>query len=84
MNIYRISQNTYNGYDTFDSAVVIAPDELTAARIDPNSEVKFIDEIDDPYGCYGWINDPSLVTVEFIGVTEENEIRVVCSSYNAS
>jgi len=35
MNLYRITANT-RGYDTFDSAVVAAPDEDTARRTHPS------------------------------------------------
>lgn len=37
MNIYLISQDHVNGYDTFDSAVVIAASEEDARRIHPRT-----------------------------------------------
>jgi len=42
MNIYLISQNVNDGYDTYDSAVVIAPDEDSARRIHPSDYVTHV------------------------------------------
>jgi len=36
MNIYKISQNVNNGYNTYDSAVVYAKNEEEAKRIHPS------------------------------------------------
>ena len=36
MNIYLISQKENNDYDTYDSAVVVAPNEEVARRIHPS------------------------------------------------
>lgn len=36
MKIYRISQDDNNGYDTYDSAIVIAKNEEEAKRIHPD------------------------------------------------
>lgn len=38
MNIYLVTQNSNNGYDTYDSFVCAAPDEETARRMWPNSD----------------------------------------------
>lgn len=78
MKLYKISQTANMNYDTYDSAVVAAPDEATAQRMSPCEEswlgefnVKFI-----------WVEDPSLVTVEYLGETHLPQ-GVICSSFNA-
>jgi hypothetical protein len=37
MNIYRISQNANNDWDTYDAAIVTAPDIETARRMHPRT-----------------------------------------------
>lgn len=39
LHLYFISQSYDNGYDTYDSAVVAAPDAVTAARMHPQLNV---------------------------------------------
>lgn len=38
LNLYLISQDVNNGYDTYDKAVVAAPDEEAARNIHPGWE----------------------------------------------
>jgi len=66
MNIYLISQNTNNGYDTYDSAVVVAKTEAEARLITPSS---FIYDTKDENGVFDsstWCN-PDEVEVKLIG-----------------
>ena len=83
MKLYIISQTENNDYDTYDSAVVAAPDEHTARNTHPVGE--------EPHkniwgmGLFGtWCNTPDSVTVEYIGEAAEH-IRqgVICASFNA-
>lgn len=91
MNIYRISQTVVDSYDTFDSAIVIAPDADTASRIMPvHSGLKAgwgqACQMIDPKDKYsGWATDAADVAVELIGVSSArmNRIGCVCSSFNA-
>lgn len=65
MNLYKISQNINEGYDTFDSAVVAAPSAEEAKQIHP---VTFWDEGANFYSTDGlWANSPDEVHCELIG-----------------
>lgn len=91
MNIYRISQGVNNKYDTYDSAIVIAPDAETARRIMPvhsglEAGLGQACEMVDPKAEYsGWATDIADVTVELIGISTArlNRIGCVCASFNA-
>lgn len=92
MNIYLISQRAKCGYDTFDSAVVIAESEEEAKKIHPHGGEYPKCYPDDTDKClkwdyeYGtWAPSPELVNAEQIGVANEDETkpRVVCASFNA-
>lgn len=75
MNIYLISQDENDGYDTYDSAVVAAPDEATARTIVP-------DENWPHWGVGTWCSSPDKVKVEYIGTTERPQ-GVILASFNA-
>jgi len=78
MNIYLLWQGDNNGYDTYDSCVVIAKNEDEARKIHPNGDESW----DHPYGT--WASRPEYVKVELIGVTVPGQISgVVVSSFNA-
>lgn len=79
MNLYRISQSENMGYDTYDSAVVVAEDAADARSIHPNGRDDW-DPNDD-----SWCSDPSMVEVEYLGIAAYGWGRgvVVCSSFNA-
>jgi hypothetical protein len=64
MNLYKISQSENEGYDTFDSAIVAAPDEKAARRMPPAPK--------GDHRCDGghWTAPPH-VKVEWIGVARE-------------
>jgi hypothetical protein len=78
--LYLISQTENNIWDTFDSAVVCAPDEETARNMDPaNGEPMTWGET---WGS--WATAPKNVTVELIGTAAEGVRQgVVCASFNA-
>lgn len=75
MNIYLISQTVKWGYDTFDSAVVAAPDEETAKNMLPADWVALASIL-----CV-WCK-PEDVQVKYIGVTDLPQ-SVICASFNA-
>jgi hypothetical protein len=93
MNIYLISQSSNTGYDTYDSAVVIAEDEYAARTTHPSDYYKWVNN--ECYFIYrdgriekdtdsAWVSNPFLIDVEFIGTAPEGSLpRVVCSSFNA-
>ena len=80
MKLFFISQDQNNEYDTYDSAVVAAPDENTARNIDPvsggiNDWKEHLDV---------WCSGPEHVFVRYIGeAAADVEQGVICSSFNA-
>ena len=87
MNLYLITQDQNHGYDTYDSAVVVAPDEETARRINPNSNnpkgcLMTDDDWGRPYSC--WCNSPERVSVHLVGKAKDGQpLGVVLASFNA-
>ncbi len=95
MLIFRIEQETNNGYDTYDSAIVVACDEEHARCIhpagynivwDPESEC-WVDSDGSVYGVgYNAWAHPDSVTVERIGMVTGGSAKpgeVVCASFHA-
>ncbi len=98
MNIYVISQDSNTGYDTYDSAVVVAESADTARLLHPGGWVWDTDrkcwvcENDvssgdrkwwDPPDRSGWCH-PDNVTVEHVGTAREGQQPgVICASFNA-
>lgn len=80
MKLFLISQYENDGYDTYDSAVVAAPDEQTARLMDPSTGTP-VANWDRPYGA--WCTSPERVFVRYIGEAVDVEQGVVCASYNA-
>jgi len=88
MNIYLISQNENNDYDTFDKAVVVTESEEQAKQIDPATVWAF-----NHISCfmnwtkysYHWASSPANVAVKYIGVADPSytEPTVICASFNA-
>ena len=71
--LYKIWQNTNNGYDTYDSAIVCAETEEEARNI----EVGSVGE----YG--GWVS-PEYVHVEEIGIAKDSVKKgIILASFNA-
>lgn len=98
MNIYKIWVDSWLGYDTYDSAIVVAKDEEAARHIHPSSTsknpVKGFNietyrydkpwyESDDLSPYSDWTK-PENVKVALVGTTELfPEGAVLCASYNA-
>jgi len=80
MNLYLLTQDDSNGYDTYDSVVVCAENEEVAATIYPSHCGE-----EWPKSQYrSWALTPDLVTVELIGKAHEDILRgVVLASFNA-
>ena len=80
MNLYKIEQHQNRGYDTYDSAVVVANDEDGARKFYPSQ-----------YGSWksgrsgGWCNSPEDVVVTYLGVAADTLTpnSVIISSFNA-
>jgi hypothetical protein len=92
MNIYLVSQDENNGYDTYDSFVCYAESEEDARVMSPsphyiwkNSSWNFLysDGSYEQCNSSAWCH-PNLVEVELIGITSEDvESGVVLASFNA-
>jgi hypothetical protein len=80
VKLFLISQNKNNDYDTYDSAVVAAPDEAAARNTNPENG-KPMNEW-DRYSS--WCFGPEQVTVRYIGEAVDVEQGVVCASFHAS
>lgn len=79
MKLYLISQDQNNYYDTYDSAVVAAPDEDTARRMDPDGKIALWEK-----HCSAWCSSSEYVQVRYLGeAAEGTEQGVICASFNA-
>lgn len=76
MNIYVITQTEIRGYDTYDSAVVVAKSARDARRINPDG--KWNDRFS------AWCKVPKSVETELVGKALKRMKRgIICSSFNA-
>ncbi len=88
--LFLLTRTTRCRYDQYDSAVVSAPDELTARNMnisEPWDEKagKPIDWVDaERIGACGgaWVSKLEHVEAEYLGETEK-PTGVICSSFNA-
>ncbi len=83
MNIYKITQTENNGYDTYDSAIVVAKSGEEAKKMHPNGKDKLPKEESD-YNYSSWVNDPKDVTAVKVGeTTYYKKPKVLLASFNA-
>ena len=97
--LWKLSQDVNSDYDTYDSAVVVAPDRMSASMVHParfsdNGEpVYYFDKVGNCWREYldasvperhSWCR-PNDVTVVCVGKAADSLSAgdVVCSSYNA-
>jgi len=83
MKLWLISQKINDDYDTYDCAVVAAPDMWTAKTMHPSNGRTWKNGDDwDEYGS-SWTN-PNNVNTEFLGDAAYNiKQGVICASYHA-
>ena len=82
MNLYHISQDVYNGYDTYSDAVVAAKTAKSAATFHPMGGDWRVPH--DTYCGGAWVNDPAQVSVEYIGKAKRGTKEgVICASFHA-
>lgn len=85
MRLYLITPKGgfHYGYDTFDSAIVVAKSKAAAVKIHPKA---VWGPYDDPWDhCSGaWPASPDLVDAECIGTAnkKQKEGEVICASFN--
>lgn len=79
MKLFLIKQSINNDYDTYDSAVVAAPDGEIARLMQPrNGELT---QDNDQYNSW---TEPENVSVTLLGDAEPGISQgVICASYNA-
>lgn len=76
MNIYKIQQHKVYGWDTYDSAVVIAENEEVARAIHPSGDGDFKSDT--------WVNHTDDVEVILLGKAKKgSSLQIVCASFNA-
>ena len=82
MNLYHISQDICNGYDTYSDAVVAARTSKKAATLHPMGGGWIIPNERSSGGS--WVNDPAQVHVEYIGKAKRGTKEgVICASFHA-
>lgn len=88
MRLWLLTQSVCSGYDTWDSAVVVAEHPDAARRIHPRST--YLDQVDhlDPSisnAGASWPNDPDLVSATYLGEADKafTKEEVLCASFNA-
>ena len=76
--LYLISQDENRGYDTYDSAVVVAESEEEARNTLPADWIQWGESYSP------WVSSPDKVSVELVGTAAKgSEKGVVCASFNA-
>jgi hypothetical protein len=89
LHLYHISQDDVRGYDTYDSAVVVAENPEDAKRIHPSEwrdGEEWFQRTPDEAWYADWTINPDKVEVEYLGPCYALHYRagdVVCSSFNA-
>jgi len=73
MNIYKVEQDDVRGYDTFDSAVIIAENMQRAKEI----------SIEELKAGECWTDDVEKITATHIGWSFKNTEDIVVASFNA-
>ncbi len=77
MKLYPIEQDENNGWDTHDSAVVVAASAKKAKETNPGVGGKWTG------GYSTWANSPDKVTATCLGTANRKTRGVICSSFNA-
>ena len=93
MNLYKVSQNVNNTYDTYSDFIVVCETEDKARHTNPGEYYKWHDdqwffqyadgtESGEGRKEHSWC-DPKDVKVELIGKAKEGIVGVICSSFHA-
>jgi hypothetical protein len=77
MKLFLLTQCENSDYDSYDSAVVAAPDEASAKKIHPAG-------FRSKWTTYStWCSSPEYVTARYLGeAADDVELGVVCASFN--
>lgn len=85
INIYKIFQTINNGFNTYDSAIVMASNEKQAKNINPRDlgDNIFIDWNNWRHTS-DWVTKKEDVQVEYIGKAKKGlKVGVIVASFNA-
>lgn len=79
--LWKVSQDVYNNYETYDSAVVVAADPVSASMVHParfsdTREVMF--EFDRASGCWLHTFDGASLGSDNGGWCRPNDVKTVC------
>ena len=77
MKLYLIKQDENNGWDTYDSAVVVAANVEEAKKINPGGK----EDWNSNYPT--WASDYEKVTATCLGTANRKTRGLVCASFNA-
>lgn len=81
MKLYVISQGKNRDYDTYDTAVVSAPDEEIARNMNP-ADGKPMTKWGRAFSS--WCSSPDDVSVRYLGEAADSVgVGVVCASFNS-
>ena len=84
--LWKLSQNVNNGYETYDSAIVVAPDRMSASEVHP---ARYSDTGEAIY-CFdrtqdAWVDVSSGCRVDSSpSWCRPNDVKVVCVGEAAS
>ena len=82
MKLFLVSQNQNQGYDTYDSFVVICNSEDEAKNTHPSNQPMTDEKWKNKYGV--WCEHINYVKVQYLGEADSSlQKGVVCSSFNA-
>lgn len=82
MNIYHLSQNICNGYETYSDCIVAAETNKKAKEIHPSTYAKG-KWWDGNHYLGSWVK-PKYVIAEFIGKAKKGtKSGLICASFNA-
>ena len=84
MKLWLISQDTNNGYDTYDSAVVAAETQDAAKLIHPNRYGDEVVKLPEELKSYStWASLPNISATYLGEAADGTEPGVICASFNA-
>lgn len=76
MNLYLVSQNQNNDYDTYDSFVIAADTANEAQATHPGNKENWGEKYDT------WCISPEFAKVKLIGKAAKGISGIICSSFN--
>lgn len=84
MKLFLLKQDYISGYDTYDSAVVIAENEEDAKKISPSDYKEELEPITSQYPSWVGLDNIDKIEVIYLGEAKEGSKKgLVISSFNA-